>query len=95
MLVSALFTASIPDNGSTWENFLGTLYQAIQKHEEQFSRISENVWILDLKSSMAPLGFLIAACERYAIPYGIVPFDDEPQWLPGGFDPKTIRGSSG
>ncbi len=93
---SALFVASMPPDaadpqGHVWgvflTQFLGKIAQA-----KNVLRLGENVWLVDLTISVAPLAYMIAAAENQKFAYGILPFDAAPQWLPGGFDPKTIRG---
>jgi hypothetical protein len=88
---SALFVAKIPENErQDWAAYLGLIDQKIGK-DKSATRIAENVWIVNFQTSPAALGWLVTSAERQGIPYGILPFDAEPQWLPAGFDPKTIR----
>ena len=91
---SALFVATIqlPSSrgGQPWFFFS----QEISSHvspSENVQRLAENVWLINVSVSPAPLGFLIAAAERNSISYGIIPFRRQPEWLPAGFDLGTIQ----
>jgi hypothetical protein len=57
-------------------------------------RLGENVWLLIVQDTIAPLGHLVATAENRGIRYGILPFERAPEWLPTGFDPKTILAQS-
>jgi len=92
MLNHALFVVSIPNAESEWAGFLQSVNPKIQPHLEYVLRISENVWFLNTRASVSPLGWLIANAENRGFSYGILPFEGEPEWLPGGFDPSTIQG---
>jgi hypothetical protein len=89
---SALFVASIPDvnNYQGWTGFLGAITLKFRA-EENAKRISENVWLVNFQKSPFALSWLVTSAERHGIPFGILSFDDEPQWLPAGFDPNTIQ----
>jgi hypothetical protein len=90
---SALFIAK-PSRGSPdWNGFNGALAQPL-RHDEDIQRLAENVWLVSFQKSPRTLSWLVVSAERHGIAYGILPFDAEPQWLPVGFDPKTIEGQS-
>ena len=85
---SVLFVATIPAQHEAWENFVQ--YAAKQTAEnEAAARLSENVWLLNLQKSVAPLGWLVAKAEQVDIAYGLLPFERAPEWLPAAFDPNT------
>jgi len=92
---SAIFVASIPERENQgqirWSNFLGYVDVKL-KNPKNYIRLAENVWLLHLKQSVAELGWLTVYAEQQAIKYGIVSFENAPEWLPGGFDPNTIQG---
>jgi hypothetical protein len=94
MLQNALFVAAVPNKDDptddVWRNFLRAVDNKLTTNDEAFDRFSENVWLLYLHQSMAPLGWLIVQAETHGIAYRLLPFDGEPQWLQGGSDPKTI-----
>jgi hypothetical protein len=73
--------------GAFLTQFLGKIEQATNVW-----RLAENVWLVDMTASPGALGRMVAAAENQTMSYGILPFAVAPQWLPGGFDPKTIRG---
>lgn len=93
-LHSILFVASFPDRDIDWEAFTQEVDKKVSQ-ARNVARLAENVWMIDLTISVAPLGWLVAVAEQKAISHGLLPFDDEPRWLPVGFDPKTIRGQIG
>lgn len=90
---SALFIASIPED-RRWGPFLSFVDAKI-KNDPHVRRLAENVWLVCVKESVAGLGWLVSIAESQTVSYGLLPFDDAPQWLPAAFDPKTIRDQSG
>lgn len=85
---SVLFVATIPAQHEVWVDFVQ--YAAKQTAEnEAAARLSENVWLLNLQKSVAPLGWLVAKAEQKGIAYGLLPFERAPEWLPAAFDPNT------
>ena len=86
---SILFVATIPDRGHDWAEFVELATMKLS-HCEGVVRLAENVWLLNLQKSVAPLGWLVATAEQKAVAYGALPFEHEPEWLPAGFDPRTI-----
>lgn len=92
---SALFVAGIPDRNQAnyyqnWAGFLGALPPKFWS-EKNAKRLSENVWLVNFQNSPSALSWLVTSAEKHGIPFGILSFDEEPQWLPAGFDPKTIQ----
>jgi hypothetical protein len=55
-------------------------------------RLSENVWLIDLNEGLGAFAGLVVAAREFGVGHAILPFDEEPQWLPGGSDPSTIQG---
>lgn len=89
---SALFVAKVANTlPATWRTFLEKAKVGLRTYKNVL-RLAENVWIVDLQKNPAPFGHLVAAADAAGVPYGILPFEYEPQWLPVGFDPKTIEG---
>src|ERR1700681_4471709 len=83
---SALFVAGIPDinHYQGWTGFLGAIMPKFRS-KENAKRLSENVWLVNFHKSPSALSWLVTSAERHGIPFGILPFDEEPQWLPVGF----------
>src|SRR5436190_15431361 len=77
MLHSVLFVATIPerDDQNRWQNVLNNLPPQMRSPTVAIERLAENVWLLRLSSSLAPLGHLISRCEQFGIVYRILPFD--------------------
>lgn len=90
---SPLFVTEIPKDDDKWRLFVDGVKHKI-KNVEGVLRLGENVWLLNLQKSVASLGWLIGHAEGQGIAYGLLPFENAPQWLPGGFDPKTIQDRS-
>lgn len=88
---SVLFVVSVPSQVK-WREFAAHADLKLRKYPGAFLRLGENVWLLNLQLSVVPLGQLIALADQFEVSYGILPFEHAPEWLPGGFDPKTIRG---
>jgi hypothetical protein len=86
---SALFVANVPEAHDGWPKFLEIVQTKVRPSKDAL-RLAENVWLLNLQESVAPLGWLVAQADRFAIPYGILPFENKPEWLPAGFYPSTI-----
>jgi hypothetical protein len=90
MLHSALFVAAVPDNKQVWQNFIDAVDGKAALRPQAIVRLAENIWLLLVRETPAPLGWLVSYAELHKIRYGILPFEREPEWLPAGFDPKTI-----
>ncbi len=88
---SVLFVATIPAQRHDWSEFVE---RAIQKLETAKGaiRIAENVWLLDLQQSVAPLGWLVSLAEQKGVLHGLLAFEHAPEWLPASFDPMPIQG---
>jgi hypothetical protein len=91
---SVLFAAKIPAEIQDWQTFLGAAAPKL-KQAKGVLRLAENVWLLNLQESVAPLGWLVSLADQRGLSYGILPFQDAPQWLPAGNDPSTILVHSG
>lgn len=87
---SAIFVASPGASPQSWGLFLTSAGEKTDKAKGVL-RLAENVWLLNLQESTAPLGWLVALADANTVPYGILPFEHAPEWLPGGFDPSTIQ----
>jgi len=84
---SALFVAIMPEGIDEWDSFAARVKNKI-KDTETFSRLAENVWLVDMTKSPGVLGYLISLAQECRLEYGILPFEREPQWLPASFGPK-------
>lgn len=90
---SALFVVQIPEISKTWREFLMTAKVELKTFQSTF-RLAENVWLINMQENPALLAYLVYAADFLKVPYGILPFGHEPEWLPVGFDPKTIQAQS-
>ena len=88
---SAMFIATIPPQAKDWDAFVERAATKLS-HCEGVVRLAENAWLLNLQKSVAPLGWLVASAEQMGVPYGLLPFERGPEWLPADFDPSTIWG---
>ena len=86
---SMLFIATIPAERHDWAEFLEHADRDLAQ-AQNIGRLAENVWLLNLRESVEPFGRLVFLAERAGIPYGLLPFEHEPEWLPADFDPNTI-----
>jgi hypothetical protein len=85
---SAIFFAKPISQLQTWEEFVAHVDKKIGK-DKSAVRLAENVWLLNVRESPTALGWLIGLAENAKIPYGILPFERAPEWLPASFDPRT------
>jgi hypothetical protein len=87
---SVLFVASIDqENRDDWHTFSGMINMKLPQ-TKGIMRLAENVWLLDLTVSIDGFGLLVHQAKVGKIRYGILPFDEEPRWLPDGYNPKPI-----
>ena len=86
---SAMFIATIPPQKEDWGGFVERATAKLSRCEGVV-RLAENVWLLNLQKSVAPLGWLVASAEQMGVSYGLLPFERAPEWLPADFDPSTI-----
>lgn len=85
---SALFVAQV-DGKADWQDFLTKAKVGLRTYPG-VSRLAENVWIVNFQESPAPLAWFVCAADALGVPYGILPLERAPEWLPVGLDPKTI-----
>ena len=79
------------------QNFAATV--APIAHNTAVRKLDENLWQIDFQESPAPLGLLIAACERHLIPYRVLVLEQSPAWSPRlptlrGDDPNLTASTS-
>ncbi len=86
---SVLFVATIPPQTTAWAEFVPLAEDKVPRHEG-VAQLAENVWLLNLQKSVAPLGWLVALAEQMGVSYGLLPFERAPEWLPAGFCPETM-----
>jgi hypothetical protein len=94
---SAIVVVKLPEHDQQWPLFMATvLKETAPPHSELegAQRLAENVWLVNFQTNPATFARLVDAAVRHRYSYGILPLDAEPQWLPGGFDPKTTQGRS-
>jgi hypothetical protein len=85
---SALFWVDPGQHRADWGKFV-EFAEAKTKPRKGILRLSENVWLIDVSVSAAPLGYLIALADQQGLAYSILPFERAPEWLPAGSGPKT------
>ena len=90
---SALFVAELHRSHPSWSPFLSNVHEKTQQIEG-IARLGENVWLLDLTTSVEALGVLIYQSHILEIRYAIIPFDEKPQWLPASYSPTTTPAHS-
>ncbi len=94
---SLLFVATIPTQSRDWADFLARAQAKLtptedeQRYAGSFVRLAENVWLLDVAKSAEPLGWLTSQAQVVGVPYGLLTFDNEPQWLPADFQPQEWK----
>jgi hypothetical protein len=54
-------------------------------------RLGDYVWQISFLEHPGAFAQLVAACEQQQLIYGILPLADEPRWIPGGSDPRSIQ----
>lgn len=89
---SVMFVATVGPTAQAWDEFVAFVDNSV-KTTEHVIRLSENIWLLHLaksKIATAALGTLIYRADAKGVSYGILPFEHAPEWLPGGFDPKSM-----
>ena len=92
---SALFVAQVwGKDPIKWGEFLMKAKVGLRKHPGVL-RLAENVWLMNFQESPVSLSWFVCAADIHGIPYGILPFERAPEWLPVGFDPKTISDHNG
>jgi hypothetical protein len=83
-----------------WANFIGEVDAQRQQSPDPIDRqagvgrLGENVWQVDLQQNPTALARLVYFATEFGFPYGILPLDGAPQWLPAGFDPTPNEARS-
>src|SRR5438105_2978753 len=96
MMHSALFVVELPDHEQRWQSFIAEVDRLRTQQTDPLhnmpnvARLAENVWLLNFQMTPEPLARLVSAAVALRLSYGILQLDAAPQWLPAGFDPKTI-----
>ncbi len=91
---SALFVATIPKPAiNDWRSFLMGI-KSFLVPSENVLRLAENVWLINVSASPSPLGFLISLAVQNSIDYGIIPFQQQPEWLPAELGRGTTLAQS-
>ena len=52
--------------------------------------LADNVWLVNLQTSVGFLGWVIAFAETNGVHYGVLPLERAPEWLPSDFDPANM-----
>jgi hypothetical protein len=87
------FNARTKTTSQNWAAFLAEVDNHVDPKQGAL-RLSENVWLLNLQTSLTPLGHLLAAALNHTISHAMLPFERAPEWLPADFDPTSIPGRS-
>jgi len=65
---------------NAWQNLQLNWKSALPKDEEK-SRLTENVWLIQLDNGLPVLAGLVQAMKDYSIPVRVLFFEDEPTWI--------------
>jgi len=83
-----LFVVAMPTDknigGQAWNNYRGFM-NYITNLIAQFSnveRLGDNVLLVNARNDLAPLARLVTSALDAGMPYRLLVFDDEPQWIP-------------
>lgn len=90
---SALFVAQIGRDRKKWSDFLRSAKVGLRTYPN-ILRLAENVWLVNFQESPVSLSWFVCAADDHEVPYGILPFEHAPEWLPAGFDSSTILARS-
>ena len=83
-----LFVSNVPSGPrlsplpQSWQEFT----RFIQNELQQFSgveQLGDKVWLVNMSIDPVPLGLLVAGAHKHGVPFRLLPFGDEPQWLGG------------
>jgi hypothetical protein len=88
---SALFIAVLPEDERPWGAFERSANTNLKPYSQHIVRLAETVWLVDMKAKPAALAWLIASAASQQVHYGILTFENKPEWLPPEFDPMTVR----
>jgi hypothetical protein len=78
---SALFVAKEINLSQQWLGFLVEAEKNVQT-TQHVERLAKNVWMVNFQKAQSALGFLIYFAETNGVSYKILPFVEEPQWIP-------------
>ena len=93
---SALFVAKLTETSRDWATFLMKAKVGLRTYPG-VSRLAENVWLVNLQETPAPLAYLVSAADGLGVPYGILPFEHaclngfRPVLIPRPFGSKVKR----
>ncbi len=97
---SMLFVATAPISGGryspipqNWQAFIGYVSNKLQPLAG-VERLSENVWLVNMRIDPLPLGLLVAGAHEHGIECRLLSLDDEPQWLPAAPGSTSIQAHS-
>jgi hypothetical protein len=77
------FQATVDVDYQKWRSFIGNADLKIAPMQG-VERLSENVWLVNLRIDPTPLILLGNGAQQFGFGFRLLPFDDAPQWLPGG-----------
>jgi hypothetical protein len=85
---STIVAVEMPDDPTRtqWASFLAGIIKT--NGNKAVIRLGENVWQINFQASPISLALIVKAAEDLGLPYRILPFDAEPQWLLVGQNPK-------
>ena len=64
-----------------WEDFWLNLGAHDAEHNIKEQRLAENIWLIPLKDGLPILGRLVKGAKTAGLPYRILYFDGEPNWV--------------
>jgi len=85
---SMLIQVSMPTDTSiqstAWNNYRSLASQAVtfSSQSKNVEVLVENVWLVNMRIDPLPRIFLCNTAHRLGIAFRLLPFADEPQWLP-------------
>ncbi len=91
MMHHVLFAVPRPMDVQVWARFAQAIEDKIRPYENYIHKLAESVWLVDNKAEPRALAWLIATAENHKFGYAIAAFDNAPEWLRVGFDPRTSQ----
>jgi hypothetical protein len=98
---SILFVVAAPTDPNphspsqqNWLGFSGYISNKLQMLAG-VERLGKNVWLVNMRIDPLPLGLLVAGAHDHGIAFRLLPFADEPQWLPAATGPTSTLARNG
>jgi hypothetical protein len=95
---SMLFVGTMPTDQmvhspawQAWRAFSAYAANRLQQFAD-VERLAENVWMVNMRADPLPLALLVTGAHDHSIGYRLLPFADEPQWLPAASGSTSTLG---